>query len=131
MTLTHCRFEAKAVFGIDNILVVDFDEFLFCPQGGVDPKSQSKYINSYVQYHREFDVDQITIPQRYIANRTLSVRKCVTDKVRDGQNFFTCFAPYFFYMGGHGFKSFHLGKIEKSVAHIIVNIFCIQVINVH
>ena len=30
-TFTHCRFEAKAVYGIDNVLVTDFDEFLFCP----------------------------------------------------------------------------------------------------
>jgi hypothetical protein len=109
LTLTHCRFEAKAVFGIDNVLAVDFDEFLYCPQGGFDPKVQARYINAYVKYHRENNVDQITIPQRFVANRTESVRKCVTEKVLKGQNIFTCFAPYFFYMGGHGFKSFHLG----------------------
>lgn len=30
-TFTHCRFEAKAVYGIDRVLAVDFDEFLYCP----------------------------------------------------------------------------------------------------
>jgi hypothetical protein len=32
MTLSHCRFEMQAVHGIDEVLVVDADEFLFCNQ---------------------------------------------------------------------------------------------------
>ena len=31
LTLTHCRFEAKAVYNIENVMVIDFDEFLHCP----------------------------------------------------------------------------------------------------
>ena len=32
-TYTHCRFEANSLLGITNVLVADFDEFLFCPRG--------------------------------------------------------------------------------------------------
>lgn len=34
LTLTHCRFDVKAKFGIENVIAVDFDEFFYCPKGG-------------------------------------------------------------------------------------------------
>ena len=36
-TFTHCRFEAKAVYGIDRVLTVDFDEFLYCTAAPPNP----------------------------------------------------------------------------------------------
>lgn len=32
-TLTHCRMEAKVSYNIDQVLVVDTDELMYCPQG--------------------------------------------------------------------------------------------------
>ena len=31
LTYTHCRFEAKTIYGLGTMLVVDADEFLNCP----------------------------------------------------------------------------------------------------
>ena len=36
-TFTHCRFEAKAIYGLDRVLAVDFDEFLYCPSAPPNP----------------------------------------------------------------------------------------------
>ena len=46
-TLTHCRFEARARYGIERVLVVDFDEFLFAQGGGTDPEQQRHYMDQY------------------------------------------------------------------------------------
>ena len=46
-TLTHCRFEARARYGIERVLVVDFDEFLFAQGGGTDPEQQRRYMDQY------------------------------------------------------------------------------------
>ena len=46
-TLTHCRFQARARYGIERVLVVDFDEFLFAQGGGTDPEQQRRYMDQY------------------------------------------------------------------------------------
>ena len=39
-TLTHCRFEARTLYGSDNVLVADFDEFLYCPVAALTSAGQ-------------------------------------------------------------------------------------------
>ena len=45
MTLNHCRFDARAKYSIQKIIVVDTDEFLYCGSGipKVDCRSQEKH----------------------------------------------------------------------------------------
>ena len=46
LTLTQCRFEARALFGIDRVLVADFDEFLYCPVVGPTASEQAKCVRA-------------------------------------------------------------------------------------
>lgn len=38
LTLTQCRYSAKQLYGIEEVLVVDFDEFLYCPRATLGKK---------------------------------------------------------------------------------------------
>lgn len=109
LTLTQCRFESKALYGLDNVLVVDFDEFLYCPRAGPSADRQAKFITSYMQEKQMLGIEQILFPQRLVLNITVSPRDCVVDQVKVGKSVFDCFAPYEYYMGGHSVKSLHLG----------------------
>eukprot|EP01035_Chromulina_nebulosa_P020170 gene20170-26185_t len=42
LTLTQCRFEAKVNFGIETIIVADFDEFLYCPSSDLTSQKTLK-----------------------------------------------------------------------------------------
>ena len=107
-TLTHCRFEAKALYGIENVLVVDFDEFLYCPVVAATAKAQSGWINQYFMHMKNLGVSQIEFTQRFVGNKTLSPRNCVIDKTKRGESIFDCFGTYFVYNGAHSIKSMHL-----------------------
>lgn len=111
LTLTHCRFEAKAVYNIDTVLVVDFDEFLYCPIAHAAPRAQATFFHNFVQYHHGRGVEQVMLPQRLVSNTTASTRDCIVEKVKSNKTFFSCFAPFEFYMGGHSVKSLHIGHV--------------------
>lgn len=111
LTLTHCRFEAKAVYNIDTVLVVDFDEFLYCPIAHAAPRAQATFFHNFVQYHHSRGIEQVMLPQRLVSNTTDSTRDCIVDKVKANKPFFSCFAPFEFYMGGHSVKSLHIGHV--------------------
>ena len=51
-TLTHCRFEAKASHGLEDILIVDFDEFLFCPKAGATAASQMSWFHTLLRNYK-------------------------------------------------------------------------------
>lgn len=111
LTLTQCRFEAKAIHNIDTVLVVDFDEFLFCPIAHPAPRAQATFFHNFVQYHHGRGIEQVMLPQRLVSNTTESTRDCVVEKVKGKKSFFSCFAPFEFYMGGHSVKSLHIGHV--------------------
>jgi hypothetical protein len=58
LTLTHCRFEAKAMLGVEDVLVTDADEFIYCPQGAptsfsiftCHPFADCSYCASFTRY---------------------------------------------------------------------------------
>ena len=61
-TYTHCRFTALRMYGISRVLVVDFDEFIFCKgagAGGSDATSQRAFIDSTVTRLSNSGFDQI------------------------------------------------------------------------
>lgn len=93
-TLTHCRFEAKAIFGIENMIVADFDEFLYCPIVPPTASAQSRYIHTVIQDNINSKYEQLTFPQYVVANKTSSTRDCLIDHVKTGKSIFTCFASF-------------------------------------
>lgn len=115
LTLTHCRFEAKAVHGIQQVIVADFDEFLYCPAGGPTAEGQKNSIQKMLVLHQSRGAEQIWIHQRVLANKTSSTRNCMIKKLSNNsekkQSMFNCFAPYEWSSGGHSDKSIHLGHL--------------------
>ena len=71
-TLTHCRFEAKAVYGIDHIIVADYDEFIFCPNVPVTSKAQMTKIQKLLKETRPNNIDQVTFIQRILIHKFFS-----------------------------------------------------------
>jgi hypothetical protein len=115
-TLSQCRMEAKARFGIETVIVVDFDEFLYCPAGGTEPAKQFDFQRKYFASLRRQGYDQVTFLQRTLANKTSDTPfKCVR-KMRNewkrnpaGQaSIFDCFAPVRYFLEDFAPKSVHL-----------------------
>jgi hypothetical protein len=114
-TLTHCRFEAGAVDGSYKVLVADYDEFLYCPNGASTFMGQRHFLSKILDRYSSDHVNQLIFFQWYPSDKLeggkyASVLDCLTDKVKSGSSIFDCFAAYefntgFFYVG----KSIHLG----------------------
>ena len=109
MTLTQCRFEAKALHGIEDVLVIDFDEFLYCSVAEPTASAQRAFIKGLVVRLKAQRFNQVTFPQRLTANTTSSVIGCMMSRVAKGQSVLGCVAPFQYYAGGHSIKSLHLG----------------------
>lgn len=114
LTNTHCRFEVKAVHQIENVMVTDFDEFLYCPEAAPTFAAQKLNLESMIKYHERLKFGQIAFPQRWIITRTNSPRDCMIDHAKKGESVFDCFGPYKYVAGGFNSKSLHLG--HKCVA---------------
>ena len=92
-TYTHCRFEANAVFGIQKILVVDSDEFMFCPSAKATYPAQSTFIRRHLSSSKADGIDQLTMIMTTPSNATLTnPLDCVLEKGRSNLTFFSCFA---------------------------------------
>lgn len=108
LTLTHCRFEAKALYGIETVLIADFDEFLYCPVVGPTARAQGGWIHQFLSHMKALGVSQIEFSQRVVVNKTKSPRDCIVNHVKNGWSIFDCFSSYLYYNGAHSLKSLHL-----------------------
>lgn len=121
MTLTHCRAKALSEFGIDKVLVIDFDEFLFCPSAKLTIKSQKDYFNKFYKSRAITEgSEQHHFHSRFLTNRTSSVEECVYSKLqkikqmkkslfdKDSPSLFDCWAPF-------RFQSRYVKKEMKSM----------------
>jgi hypothetical protein len=114
-TLTHCRFEANALYGSTKVLVADFDEFLYCPKGASTFSGQKFVIHSVMDRYSNDKVNQLIFFQIYPSDKLdggkySTVLDCLTDKVKNGSSIFDCYSSFEFntgivYIG----KSIHLG----------------------
>lgn len=108
-TLTQCRFEAKAIYGIDHVIVADYDEFLYCPRAGPNITSQSNFLQNLILKNKLEQTDQLTFLQYVASNKTAHTRQCLIDKVNLKQSIFDCYNAYDFPIGIHSVKTIHLG----------------------
>lgn len=118
LTFTQCRFEAKALYGLDSVLISDFDEFFYCSAADADFQSQRKYLRRYLEYHRHMGREQLMFPQRLVLPKTLAtplpknfVRDCLVNNSRNGLSIFECFSAFEYFAGGHSVKSLHLAHV--------------------
>jgi hypothetical protein len=117
LTLTHCRFDAKARYGIDRVMVLDFDEFFYCPGGGRVPLQQAAFQKTYLDQLRKEGLDQVAFPQRTVANKThLEPALCAEQAVlalrtNSSASILDCFASTRFNVDDFAPKSIHLSHI--------------------
>jgi hypothetical protein len=112
LTLTHCRFELKSVFGIEDSIVADYDEYLYCPAASMNALAQGTEIRSVLSNMKQQHVEQAAFPQRVVHNTTESTRDCIIEQARSNSSsasVFHCFAPYKYVVQAHSIKSAHLG----------------------
>lgn len=80
-TYTHCRLEAKHRFGIQKVLIIDFDEFLFCDDAPATPAAQSSRIKEFLESLSDRSVDQVMLGKTTIRPRLRdglkSVKECM------------------------------------------------------
>ena len=108
-TLTYCRYEAKNVYHIDQIFVVDFDEFLYCPKGGKSISGQKSFIHNMIYKHRKEGYEQIEVEQRIILPKSNDPKTCLFTAVQNQNSIFSCFTSYKNYLGRNRRKSIHIG----------------------
>jgi hypothetical protein len=112
VTFSQCRHEAEAMWGIGNVLVVDFDEFLVCsaPDVPITAAGQKQYIRSMIANETANGRSTLLFHQRTTANTTaMGQVACMEDKVKKGGSIFQCYAGYETVAGTHSVKSLHLG----------------------
>jgi hypothetical protein len=114
-TLTQCRFEASNVHGADNVIVADFDEFLFCPSAARTFQGQQYFVGNLISKYRSHGYGQLIFLQMWAAAKLFggkysSPRECLIDMVEKGNSIFDCFTGYN-HNAGTKFvgKSLHLG----------------------
>ena len=114
-TLTQCRFEASHVHGADNVIVADFDEFLFCPSAARTFSGQQYFISNLISKYRSQGFGQLVFLQMWAAAKLAggkysSPKDCLVDMVRKGKSIFNCFTGYKHNAGTKSIgKSLHLG----------------------
>ena len=115
-TLTHCRFEASALHGSDNVLVADFDEFLYCPSAKVNFASQFSYMNLLMTSYRTEQVDELIFLQIWVAanlnkGKYSTLMDCLIDHVNHTSSIINCFGGF-----NHNNGMFFVGK-SISLGH--------------
>jgi hypothetical protein len=111
LSFTHCRFEAHAVLGIERVVVVDFDEFLFCPPAKPTYTAQRMFLEKVMHIYESSGVHQLIIQQRIMSNKTDSVRDCLIEKAKAHASIFDCYSSNKFVAGTHAEKSVHLKHV--------------------
>lgn len=102
-TLTHCRFDVAARWGVRNVLVTDFDEFIYCPSAPPTAKMQAQFLHRYIKAANAVHLDQLLLFQEVIYNRTVEgAAQCIRNQIAltasDDPNvdpsIFHCFAAH-------------------------------------
>lgn len=114
-TLTYCRFEANALFGNDNVIVADFDEFLFCPGATSTLSGQRAYIHNMLHSYRQQNFGNLVMRQLWVPYKTFggnftSPAECLNHHIERKIPIFDCYASHRdnigdFFLG----KAAHLG----------------------
>jgi hypothetical protein len=77
LTLTHCRFEAKARYGAEvPVLVADTDAFLWCPHAGAPLVAQHAAVRAMVAAAGADGLEQVTLPVLR-GGSAATARRCV------------------------------------------------------
>lgn len=87
LTYTHCRFAVKHLYGIDDVLVADFDEFLYCPRSKGSFSSQKSFVHSYFQHMKNKGIEQLYVKQRVLVSKTMNMGHCMMRQINATKDF--------------------------------------------
>ena len=111
-TLTQCRFEAKALYDIDNVFVSDFDEFLYCPNAAPTYTAQRHWLEYLTTKAMDQKADHFVATPKLLALKSnyTSSTECMSHKINQSLSVFECFAPFAYDVGSFWIgKSIHYG----------------------
>lgn len=110
MTLNHCRFEARAMHGIDVIIVADVDEFLYCKNDDRIP--QRRVVQNMLQYFDSSPLNEVGFGTLYpscFATNYTEFRNCQLHHAILNQTVFPCYASIDYTVYNFIEKTIYLG----------------------
>ena len=69
LTYGHCRAEARHRYGISRVIVIDFDEFLYCKNAPPTAQGQYDYISRFLDREKAQHTDQIMFGKTTVASK--------------------------------------------------------------
>jgi hypothetical protein len=119
-TYTYCRFALKHLYGIENVLINDFDEFLYCPRGTANAQKQKEYQKSYFRHLRKNGIEQLFMKQRVIVSKEPDLKECfqrqvditkTPSKLTQNVSIFECLAPFEYEIKSFFDKTLHFAHV--------------------
>ena len=97
LTYSHCRFEYQtrrdeysSGRDVKNLLVIDFDEFVFCPSVAYNPGDQLKGLLSIVNSNRHTKADEFVFG-RFAVHNVSDLNSCLKNTFDANQSAFICY----------------------------------------
>jgi len=81
LTYTHCRFAVKNLYGIENVMIADFDEFLYCPRARGSATAQRNFIQNYFHHMKAKGIEQLHLKQRVLVSKTSNMQQCMLRQI--------------------------------------------------
>jgi hypothetical protein len=102
LTLTHCRHELNARWGITDVLVADFNEFLLCRplhRASLTHRGQAQFLRTMIDALRARGKKYGLIHPRIPASSTLEVTgetpvECLSRSIRRNESIFSCYGRF-------------------------------------
>lgn len=94
LTLTQCRQTVKQLYGIEEVLVIDFDEFLYCPQSKSSALLQEQYYDEYMAHMKNKGIDQFVVKQRVVASKQEDMKTCLYSEYQRNEKYMTAVKDY-------------------------------------
>lgn len=90
LTYTYCRTHLRQTFGIEEVLVIDYDEFLYCPRAPPTIIGQKQYLDEYFTQIRNQGVEQLFLKQRVLVSGASSknMTECLISQVNQAASLF-------------------------------------------
>jgi hypothetical protein len=126
LSLTQCRFEARSLYHIDDVLVSDFDEFVYCPSAASNAftdglsahrspwsmAAQRTYLENAMEWHKGRGRQQFKGFVYIPLNRSepFDIRTCLKAAIDSNRTLFSCWWDTSIYRKWQWMvKTIHLG----------------------
>jgi hypothetical protein len=83
LTYTYCRTHLRQSYGIEDVLIADYDEFLYCPRASATTQGQRQFLDEYLDHMKGNGVEQLFFKQRVLvpAAASYNMTQCLQEQV--------------------------------------------------